>query len=171
MEKTEKIEKMKSEHFECIKEDNSEEEYEKQWERSKIVFDCFHEYLKDKGLKESTVDKRTDRVLFFIMNYLFVYDDATSILDVYDDTIRKFLGNWYIRKFWDPKMSEIKSFLRAISDFYTFLQKEDFISKGDLREIKEVCRDKAWFEMRLRTYFESEGNDFYEWLEEYNYEY
>jgi len=24
--------------------------------------------------------------------------------------------------------------------------------------------------MRLKTYFEAEGDDFYEWIEEYNYE-
>ena len=40
------MKKLKSEHFECIKEDNSEEESEKQWERLQIIFDQFHEYLK-----------------------------------------------------------------------------------------------------------------------------
>ena len=47
-------------------------------------------------------------VAFFIMDYLFVYDNATSVLEVDGDTIRRFLGNWYIRKFINPKISEIK---------------------------------------------------------------
>jgi len=102
------MEKIKNEHFECIKEDNSEEEYEKQWRRSKIIFDHFYEYLKNKGLKESIASKRTEMVAFFIMDYLFVYDNATSVLEVDGDTIRRFLGNWYIRKFMNPKISEIK---------------------------------------------------------------
>jgi len=63
------MEKIKDEHFECIKEDNSEEEDEKQWKRSKIIF------------------------------------------------------------------------------------------------------DHAWFEMRLKTYFEAQGDDFYEWIQEYNYDF
>lgn len=162
--------KIKDEHFECIKEDNSEEEYKKQWKRSKIIFDHFYEYLKNKGLKESTAGKRTEMTAYFIMDYLFVYDDATNILEVSGDTIRKFLGNWYIRKYWSPKISEIKSFLRAISDFFTFLRERDFVSNEQLSEIKEVCKDIPWFEMRLKTYFEADGDDFYEWLEEYNYE-
>jgi hypothetical protein len=92
------MKKIKREDFDCIKEDNSEEEDKKQWERSKIIFDRFFEYLKDKGLKESTASKRTQRIVFFILDYLFVYDDALSILEVSGDTIRTFLGNWYIRK-------------------------------------------------------------------------
>ncbi|MFO7929318.1 MAG: hypothetical protein R6U35_06605, partial [Candidatus Humimicrobiaceae bacterium] len=93
------------------------------------------------------------------------------LLFTYEDTIRKFLGNWYIRKFFSPNISEIKSFLRAISDFFTFVQKEEFISKEDLSEIKDTCRDIQWFEMRLRTYFEVSREEFYQWIQEYNYDY
>ena len=164
------MKRMKPEHFECIVEDNSPEEREKQWKRSKIIFDHFYEYLKNKGLKESTAYKQTERVVFFVMDYLFVYDDAMSILEISGDTIRIFLGNWYIRKFWDPPLPGIKSYLKSISDFFTFLNEKGFISKEELSEIKDVCKDKAWFGMRLKTYFEAEGNDFYEWIKEYNYE-
>ena len=52
------MKKIREEHFKCIKEDNSEEEYNKQWERSAIIFEQFYEYLKNKGLKESTAGKR-----------------------------------------------------------------------------------------------------------------
>lgn len=90
------MEKIKDEHFECIKEDNSEEEHKKQWKRSKIIFDHFHEYLKNKGPNEGTAGKRTEMAAYFIMNYVFVYEDLTNILEVSGDTIRKFLGNWYI---------------------------------------------------------------------------
>ncbi|MDH7513954.1 MAG: hypothetical protein QHH14_13490 [Clostridiales bacterium] len=164
------MEELKDEHFECIKEDNSEEENDKQWQLSKIVFDQFYEYLKNKGLNENTAGRRTDRAAFFIMNYLFVYDDARNILEVSEDTVRKFLGNWYIRKFWNPSIRGINSYLKAISDFYTFLKDRGFISKEQLSEIKDVCKDKAWFEMRLQTYFEAQGDDFYDWIQEYNYD-
>lgn len=161
---------LKKEHFECIKEENSEEEDEKQWKRSKVVFDHFCDYLEKKGLTRDTVSGRTERVTFFVMNYLFVYDDAESILDVSGETIRTFLGNWYIRKFLNPTMSEIKVYLSALSDFFTFLREGDFISESDLKEIKEACKDIPWFEMRLRTYFEADDDEFYEWMQEYNYD-
>jgi len=94
-------------------------------------FDCFFEYLKDKGLKESTASKRTQRIVFFILDYLFVYDDALSILEVSGDTIRTFLGNWYIRKVLNSRKTEM---------------------------------------MRLQSYSAVEGDEFYEWIEEYNYD-
>ena len=164
------MEELKDEHFECIKEDNSEEENEKQWQRSKIVFDQFYEYLKNKGLNDNLAGRRTESAAFFIMNYLFVYDNAKNILEVSEDTVRKFLGNWYIRKCWNPSFQAMKSYLKAISSFYAFLKDKGFISKGQLDEIKEVCKDKAWFEIRLETYFEAEGDNFYDWIQEYNYE-
>ncbi|MFQ6112914.1 MAG: hypothetical protein ACE5NG_02365 [bacterium] len=165
------MERIEDKHFECIKEDNSEKEDERQWQRSKIVFDHFYDYLKNRGLKESTAGRRTEMAAYFIMDYVFVYEDLSNILEVSGDMVRTFLGNWYIRKFWNPKISMIKSFLRAISDFFTFLKERDFISKEHLVEIKEVCKDKAWFEMRLKTYFEAQGDDFYQWLQEYNYDF
>lgn len=68
-------------------------------------------------------------------------------------------------------MSEIKNFLESISKFFNFLRDEGFITDEYLNEIKDVCKDTAWFEMRLKTYFEAGGDDFYKWIEEYNYDY
>jgi hypothetical protein len=64
----------------------------------------------------------------------------------------------------------MKSYLKSISDFFTFLNQKGFISEEQLGGIKDVCKDKAWFEMRLKTYFEAEGDDFREWIEEYDYQ-
>ncbi|HOL46149.1 MAG TPA: hypothetical protein PK973_06245 [Candidatus Saccharicenans sp.] len=160
------MEELEAKHFKCIKRDNSEEEVERRWQIFKIVFDKFYDYLKTKGINENTAGKRTDRAAFFIMNYLFVYGDARSILDISEDTIRKFLGNWYIRRFWDPSIRGIHSYLKAISDFYAFLNERGFVSKEQLSETKAVCKDKAWFEMRLRTYFGAKGDDFYDRIQE-----
>ena len=70
----------------------------------------------------------------------------------------------------NPRISEIKVFLRSISDLFTFLKKRDFISKEQLIEIKEVCKDTEWFEMRIKTYIEANKGDFREWIEQYNYD-
>lgn len=45
--------KLNAKNFECIKEDNSEEENQRQWENSKIVFDEFKKYLNEKNTKKS----------------------------------------------------------------------------------------------------------------------
>jgi len=161
--------KIKPRNLECIKEENSESENEKQWKRSEIVFDEFYNYLKGKGLKEGTCNERVNEVAFFVMDYFFVYHDEISMLDVDGGTIRTYLGNWYIRKFWNPSVKGIKSRLKAISDFYTFLHSLNFIDKEELQDIKLTCKDMAWFEMRLKTYFEADEEAFRDWLDEYNY--
>lgn len=165
------MEELKAEHFECIMEENSKEEFERQWEQSGVVFESYYQHSLDRGLKESTAAMRHDRVAFFVMDFLFLYDIEQDILWVDGDTIRKYLGNWYIRKFWSPRMSEIRASLTAISDFFTFLHKQGFIDDERLDDIKRVCRDKGWFEMRLETYRGASGEEeFYQWIQEYNYD-
>ncbi len=145
---------------------------EPQWEQSNIVFDNFYDYLQGKGLKEETAARKTNLVVFFVMKFLFVYcDDIESMLDVDDHCIKSFLGNWYIRKSLSPSVTEINQFLIAIADFYKFAHIKGFISKNYLMMIKEVCKDKAWFAERLRLYFDSDEDDFHDWLMDYNYDY
>jgi len=165
------MEKIKYECFRSIKEENTPEDYDIQWENSRIIFDQFKAYLKAEGVKEKKAEKLTNHASLFVMDYLFTYSDTTNILAVDEDIIRVYLGNWYIRKSMNPTLKEINASLRAISRFYTFLHKEGFISKETLEEIKSVCKDKKWFEMRLKAYFNKNREDFYDWIEEYNYDY
>ncbi len=159
--------------FELFVDEDSDNDWkEKQWEQSKPLFDSFYEYLmENKGIKEATAAQKTNMAAFFIMNFLFVYYDfLDNILFVGGDAIRTFLGNWYIRKSFTPRVAEMNKFLRAIDDFYTFIHKQGFMSKESLREIKETCKDKEWFAQRLKSYFESHEDEFEDWLAEYNYD-
>ncbi|MFW6257763.1 MAG: hypothetical protein ACOC11_03160 [Prolixibacteraceae bacterium] len=161
---------LKAKNFECIKEDNSEEENERQWENSQIVFDEFRKYLSDKNYKEELIERQLGYSSFFVMNYFFVYEDLMSVLKTDDTTIRKFLGNWYIRKNWSPTFKEMKEILSALFDFFEFLWKRELITADQFGKIKQVCKDKDWFETRLKTYKTADGNDFRMWIEEYNYD-
>lgn len=133
------------------------------------VFQGFEEYLKRRNLKELTVQKKVQSISFFLFNYLYIYDSVDSVLEVDEITIRTFLGNWYIRKFLNPNMTEIRVFLNAIKDFYTFLKKLDLFD--DINDIKEACKDKNWYQMRLETYYNSHGAAFESWIQEYNYDF
>jgi hypothetical protein len=91
-------------------------------------------------------------------------------LETDDTTIRKFLGNWYIRKHWTPSFKEMKEILSALFDFFEFLCKRELITDEQFEAIKQVCKDKEWFETRLKTYKTSDGKDFKDWIDEYNYD-
>lgn len=161
---------LKKKNFECIKEDNSEEENNKQWEFSKSIFIAFREHLLNKGYKANLTERQVGNITYFVMNYFFVYADKISVLETDEATIRKFLGNWYIRKNWSPNFKKIKEILSALFDFFEFIQSIQLITADQFEGIKEVCKDKDWFEKRLKTYKTAKGEDFREWIEEYNYD-
>ena len=162
--------KLQSENFKWIKEDNSEEEDNRQWEISKIVFDEFRKYLSTKNYKDELIERQLGYSSYFMMNYLFVYDDELSVLSTDETTIRTFLGNWYIRKNWSPNFKEMKEILSALFDFFEFTYKNEFITNEQFEKIKQVCKDKNWFENRLKTYKTTDTEGFRKWIEEYNYD-
>ena len=157
-------------NFECIKEDNSEEENDRQWDVSKSIFAAFRDYLLNKGCKEDLTERQVGNITYYVMNYFFVYADEISVLETNETTIRKFLGNWYIRKNWSPNIKEIKEILSALFDFFEFLKSTNLIPKEQYESIINTCKDKDWFEKRLKTYKTAKGENFKEWIEEYNYD-
>ena len=162
--------KLKANNFECITEDNSEEEIQRQWKNSEIVFDEFRKYLSERNYKEELIERQLGYSSFFVMNYFFIYEDKISVLETEEITIRTFLGNWYIRKNWSPNFKEMKEILSALFDFFEFLHQKEFITLEQFEKIKQVCKDKNWFEHRLKTYKKANGNDFKKWIDEYNYD-
>ena len=65
---------------------------------------------------------------------------------------------------------KIKEILSALFDFFEFIYQNEFITIEQLEMIKQVCKDKNWFETRLKTYKSADGDDFRKWIEEYNYD-
>ncbi len=90
--------KLIKENFECVKDDNSEEEDNRQWENTQVVFDEFEEYLCNKKYSDKLVQRQLEYSSFFVMSYFFVYEDVLSVLDTDDSTIRKFLGKLVYQK-------------------------------------------------------------------------
>ena len=133
---------LKNENFECIKEDNSEEEHNRQWENSKIVFDEFEKYLSNKNYKDELIERQLGYSSYFVMNYFFVYEDNTSVLATDDTTIRTFLGNWYIRKSWSPNFKEMKETLSALFDFFELQCSKKFVTIEQVEKITQVWKDK-----------------------------
>jgi len=158
------------ENFECVNEADSEGEEERQWEKSQIVFDEFEDYLLTKGYRITQIQSQLEYSSYFVMNYFFAYEDELSVLETNDTTIRKFLGNWYIRENESPSFKEMKEILLALLDFFEFALITDFITTEQFENIEKVCNDKTWFEKRLKTYNTKDTIGFKKWIEEYNYE-
>ncbi len=102
--------------FKRIQVDFGDDWRKKQWEQSRALFEGYFEYLKEKGVKETTAAQKANMAAIFIMDFLFIYYDAIdNILYVDDYAIKTFLGNWYIRKSMTPRVAEINRFLTGDS--------------------------------------------------------
>ena len=128
--------KLTKENFECVKDDNSEEEDNRQWENTQVVLDEFEEYLRKKNYSDKLVQRQLEYSSFFVMSYFFVYEDVLSVLETDDSTVRKFLGNWYIRKNMSPNLKEMMEILSALFDFFEFLFTREVINDEQFEIIK-----------------------------------
>jgi hypothetical protein len=162
--------RLTKENFECVNQANSEEEEQRQWEKSQIVFDEFEAYLHLKGYNDTLIQRQLEYSSYFVMHYFFVYEDVLSVLETDDIILRKFLGNWYIRENETPTFEEMKEILTALLDFFEFVLVADFITAEQFENIELVCNNKSWFENRLNTYKTTDTKDLKLWINEYNYD-
>lgn len=162
--------KLNTESFKVIRKENSEEENEKQWQNSKIVFKEFEKFLIKNEYKEEMVIDYVENSIYFFFRYFLTYTDHKSILSTNGTIIRKYLDNWYIRKNRNLSNKIIKKNLEMLKEFFRFIYKQNFITLEQFEEIKSVCNDYEWFKNRLATYKTARGEDFFNWIEEYNYE-
>jgi hypothetical protein len=153
-----------------VNEANTEEEDVRQWEKSQVVFDEFEKYLRIKGYANALILSHLEYSSFFMMNYFFVFEDELSVLDADDTTLRRFLGNWYIRENEAPNFTEIKEILAALHDFFEFAFQHEFIEEEQFQAIKQLCSDTLWFENRLKTYKNSDAAGLKKWIEQHNYD-
>jgi hypothetical protein len=110
----------------------------KQWDVFWPVFDHFHVFLKNKGLKAKTIGAKTNSVVVFLMNYLRFQKDIKAVNEISGEHIKKFMFNYYPNIFYNSTPDQQKKFKKAIMDFYMFLNKKGFVSKEQLKNIIDI---------------------------------
>lgn len=126
---------MKNLEIDHLKFNENRQDMKLQWTNFWPVFDHFHLFLKNKGLKPKTIGEKTNCAIVFIMNYLRLKDNIKSINEISGEEIKKFMLYNYHSLFPDSTVFQKKTFKKAIIDFYTFLNKKGFLSKEQLKEI------------------------------------
>lgn len=107
---------------------------------NKLLLDKFKIWLKEKGLKNATIQSHAGNVDFYINDFLLYYD----ICEAKDgaDSIGMFLGDWFIRKATWASEAEIKSNAASLKKFYTFLLEEGDIEAKDLSGMKRIIKEE-----------------------------
>jgi hypothetical protein len=118
---------------------------------NKILLDRFEEYLRNKKLSRTSIDKHIGNVDFFINDFLLHYEPIAAKDG--SSQVGCFLGDWFIRKAMWASVTSIRENITSFKKFYQFMFEIDEIPKDDLVELEEEikeCKDD-WLE-NLRKY-------------------
>lgn len=122
------------------------DEYKK-WEQdckkiklqNKKILDDFAEWLKQSGLKESTIDKHYNNVDFYINEYL-LYEDATPAKDG-ASRIGMFLGYWFIKKAMWANAAAIEQNAASLKKLYQFMMEKKEIDADEFEDLKNDVKE------------------------------
>ncbi|MCC5944193.1 MAG: hypothetical protein JJT94_04610 [Bernardetiaceae bacterium] len=98
----------------------------------------FELWLKNKKLAESTIERHTSNMDFFINEFLVRYEPTEAHNGALQ--IGLFLGSFLIKKtYWGSKYS-IKENIASFKKFYTFLFEKGSISAEYLNKLKQTIK-------------------------------
>lgn len=85
---------------------------------------------------------------------------------LFDETrspVRPFAGTWYIITTLEPSIAELTGHLAGILSFYRYLARHGLISSSFLATVDAECSDHAYYEQRIRSFWEITGDGYREW--------
>jgi len=120
-----------------------EEIEEKIRRRNENLLYNFKGWMKRAGLSERVSNNHSDNIDFFINEYLIYASGGDELYNAEDgiDEVDYFLGDWFIRKAMWSSESSIKSNIRSIKKFYTFMESLHLISKEELKELNQSIKE------------------------------
>ncbi|SFV49814.1 site-specific recombinase like [hydrothermal vent metagenome] len=134
----------------------SDEDLEKVLKENEKLLEDFAAYLQAKNLKKRTIEKHYFNVDLFL-NYFLPYNGCFSeneVANVYEGVSEfdTYFGNWYIRKYLQSSVNNLKESITSIKKFYQFLYEEGKLSKLDFEILKNEIKTSKdeWIEIMKR---------------------
>lgn len=120
------------------------EEYERRCreirEENAALLDAFEEWMRSKGLSESTVGKHRENTDFFINEFL-LYEEPREASEGVDE-VGMFLGYWFIRKAMWASASGIRFYATNLRKFYDFMRERGKVDPDSVRDMKKRIREE-----------------------------
>lgn len=135
-----------------LKEPYQKEEQENIRKENEALIKDFQEYLKEKDLKDTTLNSHIYNLTYFLNEYLLLINRKPEELVLRMDD---FLGNWFLKKTpWVTK-SSLEIMTRTIKHFYTFLCQRDRITEEELKRLEDRIRGshKNWLNKLQSTHY------------------
>ena len=108
-----------------------EEQAEKEREDNRKIIHQFRKWLVEKGLKEKTINKHVDNILFYINEYL-LYEEAIPAEEGIT-SINEFFNWFFPRKAMWSSLTSTKETVASLKKFYKYLVEIGLVDEEDYR--------------------------------------
>ncbi len=126
---------------------------------------CFYEQLQKEGLSPEEATVLASGADYFVRDFVVDFK-AYNLFDEAPGIVRQFAGNWFIAKTLEPDVKDLTRHLEGIRAFYRFLHGQRLISSKYLRAIEKECDDLPYYENRIASFLEIEGDGYFAWEKE-----
>lgn len=131
----------------------------------KALLRQFYDSLLAGGMSPQEATLLANGADYYVRDFLVGYKHR-SLFDERPGIVRQFAGNWYIINTVEPSLEELAGHLRGVCSFYRFLCGRGLIGEDFLSAVEEECGDEAFYEGRIRSFWEIEGDGYLAWERE-----
>jgi hypothetical protein len=125
----------------------------------------FYDSLLEGGMAPQEATLVANGADYYVRDFLVGYKHR-SLFDERPGIVRQFAGNWYIVNTIEPSMEELAGHLQGACSFYRFLHNKGLIGGDFLAAMERECCDGAFYEGRIRSFWEIEGDGYLAWERE-----
>ncbi len=125
----------------------------------------FYDSLLEGGMAPQEATLVANGADYYVRDFLVGYKHR-SLFDERPGIVRQFAANWYIVNTIDPSVDELAGHLLGIRSFYRFLHGQSLIGTDFLAAMERECGDGAYYENRIKSFWEIEGDGYFAWERE-----
>jgi hypothetical protein len=125
----------------------------------------FYRHLLDKDILPGEATALASGADYFTRDFV-IAGKQKNIFEEHPGMVRQFAGNWYIIKTLEPDIRELSAYLEGVKSFYGFLQQCGLISDRFLQLVESECENSAFYEERIKSFWEIRGDGYFAWERE-----
>lgn len=125
----------------------------------------FYDSLLEGGMAPQDATLVANGADYYVRDFLVGYKHR-SLFDERPGIVRQFAANWYIVNTIDPSADELAGHLLGVRSFYRFLHGQSLIGGDFLAAMEQECGDGAYYENRIKSFWEIEGDGYFAWERE-----
>ena len=124
------------------------------------LFYC--DLVESQGLHPEAASALAYGVDYFLREFV-IPDCQENIFALRPGRVRQFAGNWYIVRTLEPNLVELGSILRGVDAFYAFCLRQQKVSPALRELVGGESADLAFYEARIKAFWEISGDGFSAW--------